>query len=52
MKNSPEAKKGRLELVKSHRKKSEIYSFSRSITQNLLCQLTMVASNIEDFEAL
>ena len=49
-KDSPAAKKHSLESVKSHLKRSEIYRSSRSITQNLICWLTMVAKSIEDFE--
>ena len=43
-------KKDRSRYVKSHRTGSEIYSFSRSATQNFLHRSTMVADIFEDFE--
>ena len=50
MKNSSAAKKYRLELVKSHWKRSEIYLFSRSLTQTFLRHPTIVADIFENFE--
>ena len=48
--NSSDAKKDRLEYVKSYWKVFEIYRFSRSGTQNVLCWPTMVANIFEHFE--
>ena len=50
MKNSSLAEKYRLELVKSHWKRSEIYRFSCSLTQTFLRHPTIVADFFEDFE--
>ena len=44
------AKKDRLEYVKSCWKGSGIYCLSHSRTQNFLCQPTMVADIVRDFE--
>ena len=49
-KNSSAAKKDRLEWVKSRWKRSEIYLFSRSLTQNFLHWPNMVTDIFEDFE--
>ena len=49
--NSSAAKKDRLEFMKSHWKRSEIYRLSRSTTQNFLCRPTMVADISEYFES-
>ena len=48
--NSSAAKKDRLEYVKSHWKGSNIYRFSRSVTQNFLHLSTMVTDISADFE--
>ena len=47
---SSAVKKDRLECVKSSWKGSEIYRFSRSLTQNVFPRPTMVADIFEDFE--
>ena len=44
------AKKDRLEYVKSSRKRSQIYRFSCSATQNFITRPAMVADIFEEFE--
>ena len=50
--NSSAAKKDRLQYVKSHWKRSEVYRFTRSATQNFLQWPTMVTHISGDFQPL